>query len=208
MALTLGIDVAVRAAHQATLARDGKTVWRGRKFLTRPDELERVWVDVGAEDPAELTVVLEPTRNAWIVIAEWFRRRGAKVVMVPTTQSADLRKYYSKHAKNDRIESELLARLPLLHPEGLSLHRARPSGSVAAADQAALHDGQAPHRGLCPPRLPHRAAGTGLVCGARVELRQRSAAVSGALRRSSRSDPARPGPAGQVPHRPLGWRLA
>ena len=91
----------------------------GPQFLTRPDELERVWADVGAEDPAELTVVLEPTRNAWIVIAEWFRRRGAKVVMVPTTQSADLRKYYSKHAKNDRIDSELLARLPLLHPEGL-----------------------------------------------------------------------------------------
>jgi len=87
--------------------------------MTRPDELERVWADVGAEDPAELTVVLEPTRNAWIVIAEWFRRRGAKVVMVPTTQSSDLRKYYSKHAKNDRIDSELLARLPLLHPEGL-----------------------------------------------------------------------------------------
>ena len=87
--------------------------------MTRPDELERVWADVGAEDPAELTVVLEPTRNAWIVIAEWFRRRGAKVVMVPTTQSADLRKYYSKHAKNDRIDSELLARLPLLHPDGL-----------------------------------------------------------------------------------------
>jgi transposase len=119
VALTLGIDVAVRAAHQATLTRDGKAVWRGRKFLTRPEELERVWADVGVEDPAELTVVLEPTRNAWIVVAEWFRRRGAKVVMVPTTQSADLRKYYSKHAKNDRIDSELLARLPLLHPEGL-----------------------------------------------------------------------------------------
>ena len=39
--------------------------------------------------------------------------------MVPTTQSADLREYYSKHTKNDRIDSELLARLPLLHPEGL-----------------------------------------------------------------------------------------
>jgi transposase len=129
VALTLGIDVAVRAAHQATLARDGKTLWRGRKFLTRPDELEAVWADVGAQDPAELTVVLEPTRNAWIVIAEWFRRRGAKVVMVPTTQSADLRKYYSKHAKNDRIDSELLARLPLLHPEGL-----RPYSGQGPAD--------------------------------------------------------------------------
>lgn len=39
--------------------------------------------------------------------------------MVPTTQSADLRKYYSKHTKNDRIDSELLSWLPLLHPEGL-----------------------------------------------------------------------------------------
>ena len=119
MALTLGIDVAVRAAHQATLARDGATVWRGRKFWTRPAELERLWADLDLPDPAELTVVVEPTRNAWIVLAEWFRRHGARVVMVPTTQSADLRKYYSKHTKNDRIDSELLARLPLLHPEGL-----------------------------------------------------------------------------------------
>jgi transposase len=119
MALTLGIDVAVRAVHQATLTRDGATVWRGRKFSTRPTELERLWSDLDLADPGGLTVVVEPTRNAWIVLAEWFRRRGARVVMVPTTQSADLRKYYSKHAKNDRIDSELLARLPLLHPEGL-----------------------------------------------------------------------------------------
>lgn len=116
---TLGIDVACRAAHQATLACNGATVWRGRKFWTLPAELDRLWADLGLSDPAGLTVVVEPTRNAWIVIAEWFRRRGARVVMVPTTQSADLRKYYSKHTKNDRIDSELLARLPLLHPEGL-----------------------------------------------------------------------------------------
>src|SRR5436190_6092481 len=119
MALTLGIDVACRAAHQATLARDGATVWRGRKFWTRPADLDQLWSDLDLEDPAVLTVVVEPTRNAWIVVAEWFRRRGARVVMVPTTQSADLRKYFSKHTKTDRIDSELLARLPLLHPEGL-----------------------------------------------------------------------------------------
>lgn len=119
MSTTLGIDVACRAAHQASLAVDGKIVWRGRKFFTRSVELERLWADLDLTDPAELTVVVEPTRNAWIVVADWFRRRGARVVMVPTTQSADLRAYYSKHAKNDRIDSALLARLPLLHPEGL-----------------------------------------------------------------------------------------
>lgn len=117
--MTLGIDVACRAAHQATLAVGGVPVWKGRKFFTRPAELERLWADLDLDDPAELTVVVEPTRNAWIVIAQWFRRRGARVVMVPTTQSADLRRYYSRHAKNDRLDSEVLARLPLLHPEGL-----------------------------------------------------------------------------------------
>lgn len=119
MTMTLGVDVACRAEHQATLAIDGRPVWRGRKFLTRTSDLDRLWGDLDLSDPGELTVVLEPTRNAWLVLAQWFRRHGARVVMIPTTQSADLRKYYSKHAKNDRLDSEVLAKLPLLHPEGL-----------------------------------------------------------------------------------------
>jgi transposase len=70
-------------------------------------------------DVGEVTVVMEPTRNAWVPLAAWFRRHGATVVMVPSEQSADLRAYYSKHAKSDRIDAELLARLPVLHPDGL-----------------------------------------------------------------------------------------
>jgi Transposase IS116/IS110/IS902 family len=41
-------------------------------------------------------------------------------VMVPPEQSADLRDYYAKHTKSDRLDSRILARIPLLHPEGLS----------------------------------------------------------------------------------------
>ena len=119
MTMTLGVDVAVKAAHQASLAVDGTLVWTGRKFFSRPADLEKLWAALALSDPSVLTVVVEPTRNAWIVLACWFRARGAKVVMVPTTQSADLRDYYSKHAKNDRLDSAMLARLPLLHPEGL-----------------------------------------------------------------------------------------
>lgn len=119
MTMTLGIDVACRADHLATLSRDGAIAWRGRRFQTSSQDLESLWQDLDLTDPAELTVVMEPTRNAWIVLAQWFRRRGARVVMVPTTQSADLRKYYSKHAKTDKLDSEILAKLPLLHPEGL-----------------------------------------------------------------------------------------
>jgi transposase len=121
--LVLGIDLACRAAHQASLARaDGTFVWTGKKFFTRPEELERIWVAIGLSENDTLRVVMEPTRNAWAPVASWFRRRGAVISMVPTTQSADLRAYYSKHTKNDHLDSKLLARLPLLHPEGLRDH--------------------------------------------------------------------------------------
>ena len=126
--MTLGIDVACRAAHQASLADgSGRFAWSGRRFRTTVADLERLWQSI--PDGVALTVVMEPTRNAWVPLAAWFRRRGAAVIMVPPEQSADLRDYYSKHAKSDHIDSRMLARLPLLHPDGL-----RPSQGLGPAD--------------------------------------------------------------------------
>lgn len=119
--LNLGIDIACRAAHQASLADErGEFVWSGRRFRTTPTELARLWamLPVGTA-AAQVTVIMEPTRNAWVPLAAWFRRQGATVVLVPPEQSADLRAYYTKHTKSDRLDSRVLARLPLLHPEGL-----------------------------------------------------------------------------------------
>jgi transposase len=121
MKLRLGIDVACRAAHQATLAdHTGTLLWSGRRFRTAAEELERLWalLPVGV-DPGQVVVIMEPTRNAWVPLAAWFGAKGAQVVLVPPEQSADLRDYYHKHAKTDRLDSRVLARLPLLHPEGL-----------------------------------------------------------------------------------------
>src|SRR5499427_6189670 len=126
--MTLGIDVACRAAHQASLADEsGRFAWSGRRFRTTSGDLQQLWDMVPAG--AVVTVVMEPTRNAWVPLAAWFRRRGATVVMVPPEQSADLRDYYSKHAKSDRLDSRMLARLPLLHPDGL-----RPAEGLGPAD--------------------------------------------------------------------------
>jgi len=116
--IRLGIDVACRADHQASCADvAGEFLWSGWRFRTTPADLERLWAKV--PDGAEVTVVLEPTRNAWVPLAAWLRAKGAKVVMVPPEQSADLRDYYNKHTKTDRLDSRVLARLPLLHPDGL-----------------------------------------------------------------------------------------
>lgn len=85
-----------------------------------PQDLDRLWAMLpDGADPADVLVVMEPTRNAWVPLAAWFRRHGATVVLVPPERSADLRRYYSKHAKTDQLDSRLLARLPMLHPDGL-----------------------------------------------------------------------------------------
>ena len=128
MVMTLGIDVACRAAHQASLADEaGRFAWSGRRFRTTPEDLAQLWARIPAG--ASVQVVMEPTRNAWVPLAAWFRRHGAAVIMVPPEQSADLRDYYSKHVKSDRIDSRMLAQLPLLHPGGL-----RPAGHQGPAD--------------------------------------------------------------------------
>jgi transposase len=115
---TLGIDLAVRAAHVATLTNDqGEVIWSRRRFRSHPPELAAL--SAAAGPASELTVVIEPTRSAWVVVAAHFRATGARVVMVAPERSADLRSYYKKHTKNDHLDSFVLSRVPLLHPEGL-----------------------------------------------------------------------------------------
>ena len=114
----LGIDVACRADHWASLADErGEFIWSSWKFRTTTTDLERLWAKI--PDGASVTVILEPTRNAWVPLSAWLQARGATVILVPPEQSADLRDYYNKHTKTDRLDSRVLARLPLLHPEGL-----------------------------------------------------------------------------------------
>jgi transposase len=113
----LGIDVACRADHQASLAdATGKLVWSAHRFRTTIEDLERLWARI--PEGAAVEVILEPTRNAWVPLAAWLQARGATVWLVAPEQSADLRDYYNKHTKTDRLDSRILARLPLLHPDG------------------------------------------------------------------------------------------
>ena len=121
MRVRLGIDVACRADHQASLAGvDGEFIWSGWRFRTTPADLAALWEKIPLG--AEVQVIIEPTRNAWVPLAAWLSAQGAEVVLVAPEQSADLRDYYNKHTKTDRLDSRILARLPLLHPEGLAAY--------------------------------------------------------------------------------------
>ncbi len=130
MVIRIGIDIAVRAPHQASVANEaGVFAFSGHRFRTTPQDLELLWDRLPAKvDPDEVEVIMKPTRNAWVPLAAWFRRKGATVFLVPPERSADLRAYYAKHVKSDRIDSRLLARLPMLHPDGLHAETGLGSG--------------------------------------------------------------------------------
>lgn len=114
----LGIDVACTAKHQASLADEaGRFLWQGWKFTTASGDLEKLWAKLPGD--ADVIVVMEPTRNAWVPLAAWLKSKGARVSVVPPEQSADLRDYYNKHTKTDRLDSEMLAKMPMLHADGL-----------------------------------------------------------------------------------------
>ena len=154
MQLRLGVDIACRAPHQASLADErGEFIFSGQRFRTNVADLERLWAMLPDEtNPGDLSVIMEPTRNAWVPLAAWFRRRGAHVVLVPPERSADLRAYYAKHTKSDRLDSRMLARLPLLHPEGLhEEHGLGPGDRLRRATR--LHQTLTKRRSQCLARL-------------------------------------------------------
>ncbi len=65
MKIRLGVDVACKSVHQASCADENGTMgFVGHRFRTDSDELEKLWARI--PDGCDITVVMEPTRNAWV----------------------------------------------------------------------------------------------------------------------------------------------
>ena len=101
---TIGIDLALTAAHKAVVAdAHGTYLTPVFTFHTTPADLEHVLARAREGDPdTPLQVVMEPTGMAWFPIAVFFTRHGIPVFLVNSQEVADLRRYYQ------------LCRLPML----------------------------------------------------------------------------------------------
>ncbi len=134
---TIGIDLALTSAHKAVVANDqGHYLTPVFAFHTTPADLDRLLARArdGAPD-MPLQVVMEPTGMAWFPIAVFFARHGVPVYLVNSQEVADLRRYYQRHAKSDRIDTRVLVRLPLVNPD--KLHRLHLSPATTLACQRA-----------------------------------------------------------------------
>jgi transposase len=60
---------------------------------------------------------MEATNIVWYPISTYFIRHGDTVHVVNPRISADLGRFYKRHAKSDRLAAKVLARLPFVSPE-------------------------------------------------------------------------------------------
>jgi len=119
---TIGIDLAIVGDHKAVILDDqGNTVGKVFRFRTNPASLETLLrrAREGADENEPLRAVMEPTGLAWLSVASYLIQRGVTAYLVNTQQVSDLRRFYKKHAKSDRIDARVLARLPWVNPEAL-----------------------------------------------------------------------------------------
>jgi transposase len=118
---TIGIDLAVRAEHRAVVTDErGEYVTGVVAFHTAPTELDQLLAQARAGAAGgELQAVMEATGMSWFPVAVYLQRQGVRVYVVNGQQVSDLRRYYQRHAKSDRIDARVLARLPWVNPDQL-----------------------------------------------------------------------------------------
>lgn len=130
----VGLDLAVTGTHKGVVMSDrGEYVSPVFAFRTQPEALEQMLARAGegAEADESIVVVMESTGHAWLPVSAYLMDRGVTVYVVNAQQVVDLRRFYRKHAKSDRIDARVLAKLPLVNPE--KLHALRPpSGELLA----------------------------------------------------------------------------
>jgi transposase len=118
----IGIDLATTAKHQAVVANErSRFISPVIRFETRMADLVRLRAQAleGAKPDEELIVVMEATDINWYPVAVYFCRQAATVHVVNPRMSADLARFYKRHARSDRLSAKVLARLPLVSPESL-----------------------------------------------------------------------------------------
>jgi transposase len=134
---TIGLDLAVQTAHKAVvLDEHGHFCTPILTVHTRPSELDQLLGRAREGAPStEVQLVMEPTGMAWFPIAVYYARQAVPMYLVNSQEVADLRRYYQRHAKSDRIDARVLARLPLVNPD--KLHRlVLPAATTFACQRA------------------------------------------------------------------------
>lgn len=120
---TIGLDLSITQPSEAIVAGDDSSFLGSSFKVDKTAEglkamMERACEEMPDDEP--LRVIMEPTSNAWLPVAVYLSHRDVLCHLVQGEKAADLRKFYRKHAKSDRIDTRVLAKIPFVDEEGLN----------------------------------------------------------------------------------------
>lgn len=112
----VGLDLGVATDHTAVII-DGAGAELGRRRVrpTRASlEALRTAALAGAPEGTRVEVVIEPTGPVWLPVAVFFAQTGDVIYRVSSQKAADLRRYFRRHHKTNRIDAATLAAIPIV----------------------------------------------------------------------------------------------
>lgn len=117
----VGIDLAITGSHKASVYDSQKIEFMGKSFhFTRSYEGFSLLLNKATDDPScEVCFVMEPTSGTWKPLSAFLMAKGYMVYLVKPQKVHDLRKFLKKHTKSDRVDSQTLAKLPIVDPQGI-----------------------------------------------------------------------------------------
>jgi transposase len=111
----VGVDLGLTGPHYVTVADEaGHLMLPLLTVETSAQDFDRIYeyALIGAEEGTQLKVIFEPTALRWLPLAIYTRAKGHRVYRVKTQQLHDLREFYQRYCKTDRLDSKAGAQMP------------------------------------------------------------------------------------------------
>lgn len=117
--LNVGCDLGIKSDSKATVMDSSGQVRNRFNFTLSHAGLESFFTIIEQGGPHTIRIICEPTSMMWFPLAVAAKERGHAVYRVKSEKVSDLRKYYKKHTKTDRIDADTLAKIPLVDYDSL-----------------------------------------------------------------------------------------
>ena len=120
--LNVGVDLGVTSKHQAEIRdEEGNKVRPSFSFSGSIEGFDCLCKHAleDATNGTKLRFICEPTSMSWFPLAIYARAHGHKMVRVKGQKAHDLREYYSKHSKRDKIDAKVLSLMPVVDRDSL-----------------------------------------------------------------------------------------
>ncbi len=120
--INIGIDLGIKAKSRAQIRNErGEKLGPDISFSLAKKDLDNLFAQAKsyAAPQDKVRIVVEATGMAWFVIALYGRLHGCEVVRVKAHKVKDLRKFYSRHRKSDKIDAQTLAMMPIVDRDNL-----------------------------------------------------------------------------------------